>query len=220
MEIFPFSIEASSISKKTLYYFPTLKSICPTTRKKQDSFDIHITSGQRESVATHCSYRSSSIFRQQHLINFSVFIEYNEFNGQCFCLSKFNNQERLITANLKCTEIIPNNYNLKKNINTLYQTGYIDFGNHLEKHRQTENNNQIAIIFFLTVGGRRNLRQIKRLIRIIYSRQHYYLIHVDSVCIRNSLFSNSVQLILCQYSVKIIYMKNYSYYRRNFQIFI
>jgi hypothetical protein len=73
----------------------------------------------------------------------------------------------------------------------------MDFGNHLEKHRQTQNNNQIAIIFFLTVGGRRNLRQIKRLIRIIYSRQHYYLIHVDSVCIRNSLFSNSVQLILC-----------------------
>jgi hypothetical protein len=129
--------------------------------------------------------------------SFSVFIEYTELTGQCFCLSTFDNQSRLITANRKCNDITLQNDDLKKNVSTLYQTGYIEFGNHLEKRRQTQTNNQITIVFFLTVGGRKNLRQIKRLIRAIYSRQHYYLIHVDSVCISNHIFSYRIQLILC-----------------------
>ncbi len=103
---------------------------------------------------------------------FFFFIEYNDLTGKCYCLSSYENQSHLIISNHKC-----------KNSNTLYRTGYIDFGNHLDKRRQTQNNNQITIVFFLTVGGRKNLRQIKRLIRAIYSRQHYYLIHVDNVCV-------------------------------------
>jgi len=105
---------------------------------------------------------------------FFLFIEYNDLTGQCYCLSSFDNEHRLINVNHKCED-------LKNNSTTIYRTGYIDFGNHLDKRRQTQNNNQITIVFFLTVGGRKNLRQIKRLIRAIYSRQHYYLIHVDSV---------------------------------------
>jgi protein xylosyltransferase len=65
---------------------------------------------------------------------------------------------------------------------TVYRTGYRDFGNHLEQRQTKTNRTHSTIIFFLTIGGRGNLRQIKRLIRTIYSRQHYYLIHVDSVC--------------------------------------
>lgn len=108
-------------------------------------------------------------------------IEYNDLTGQCFCLSTVDTQHRLITANRKCAEIIFDTDELKRNSITLYRTGYIDFGNHLDKRRETQNSNQTIIVFFLTVGGRRNLRQIKRLLRAIYSRQHYYLIHVDSV---------------------------------------
>lgn len=60
----------------------------------------------------------------------------------------------------------------------------MDFGNHLEKRRSNGTNPSTTIVFFLTVGGRKNLRQIKRLIRAIYSRHHFYLIHVDSVSAR------------------------------------
>ena len=97
-------------------------------------------------------------------------IEYNTLTGHCFCLSTFEPSDDLITDNNKCE-------------NTIYRTGYIDFGNRLDKRRQTQTSNQTILVYFLTVGGRKNLRQIKRLIRAIYSRQHYYLIHVDSVCI-------------------------------------
>jgi RNase P protein component len=85
-----------------------------------------------------------------------LFIEYNHLTSECYCLSSYDNQNNLIIN--KCKD-------------------------HLDKRHQTQNNNQITVVFFLTVGGRKNLRQIKRLIRAIYSRQHYYLIHVDNVCI-------------------------------------
>ncbi|CAF3311576.1 unnamed protein product [Rotaria sp. Silwood2] len=133
-------------------------------------------------------------------------IEYNEFTGECYCLSTFNNQYRLITPNHKCTEIIFNNDNLRENSTTIYRTGFIEFGNHLEKHRQPQNSNQTTIVFFLTVGGRKNLRQIKRLLRAIYVRQHYYLIHVDSVCIYRKKkfvsfflsYKNTINFVLAQ----------------------
>ena len=41
---------------------------------------------------------------------------------------------------------------------------------------------QIRIVFVLTVTGRA-VRQIKRLLKTIYHRDHYYFIHVDSVSI-------------------------------------
>lgn len=103
-------------------------------------------------------------------------------NGECFCLSTLNKEHRLINSNHKCSEIVPNNEHSKQTLNTIYRTGYTEFGNHLEKRRQGQNSTQTKIVFFLTVGGRKNLRQIKRLLRSIYMKQHYYLIHVDSVC--------------------------------------
>ena len=79
----------------------------------------------------------------------------------------------------------------------IYRTGYIDFGNRLEKNRQKLNQTQFSLIFFLTVGGRRNLRQIKRLVRSIYSHQHFYLIHVDSVSKKKQQEKRKVRLIVC-----------------------
>jgi hypothetical protein len=122
-------------------------------------------------------------------------IEYDDLTGQCSCLSTFDAEHHLITVDRKCSEIIFDNDELKQNCTTLYRTGFIDFGNHLDKRRQAQNNSQLTIVFFLTVGGRRNLRQIKRLIRAIYSRQHYYLIHVDSVCI--DCFHIFILVLLC-----------------------
>ena len=107
-------------------------------------------------------------------------LEYHNLSGQCSCLSSFDH---------------PNCTNFDHNSTIIYRTGYLDFGNRLDKRRQGQNNPPITIVFFLTVGGRKNLRQIKRLIRTIYSRQHYYLIHVDSVC--HSLLTEHIQFHLC-----------------------
>ncbi|CAF3556624.1 unnamed protein product [Rotaria socialis] len=116
-----------------------------------------------------------------HCLKLSLsFAGYNALTGHCFCLSTFNDQHRLIDSNHKCAEVVENNHKLKVNSSTIYRTGYTEFGNHLGKRRLGQNNTQIAIVFFLTVGGRKNLRQIKRLLRAIYSKQHYYLIHVDN----------------------------------------
>lgn len=117
---------------------------------------------------------------------------YNHLTNECYCLSTFNNQHESIIENRTCKE-------LEKNSTTLYRTSYMDFGNHLDKRRQNQNTTQITIVFFLTVGGRKNLRQIKRLIHAIYSRQHYYLIHVDSVCVLfSSIFVHLKTYVLVQ----------------------
>ncbi|CAF5185723.1 unnamed protein product, partial [Rotaria sp. Silwood1] len=77
---------------------------------------------------------------------------YNEFTGQCFCLSTLNNQHHLIIPNQKCTKIIFNNNNEKQNFTTIYRTGFIYFGNNLEKRRSIQNHNQTNIYFILTIG--------------------------------------------------------------------
>ena len=38
----------------------------------------------------------------------------------------------------------------------------------------------VRIVFLLTLNGR-SFRQIKRLIKNIYHKRHYYYIHIDSV---------------------------------------
>ena len=40
--------------------------------------------------------------------------------------------------------------------------------------------NEVRIVFVLTVNGKA-VRQVKRLIKNIYHRRHYFYIHVDSV---------------------------------------
>ena len=109
--------------------------------------------------------KSHSMMMMGELID----LEYNHVTGRCVCLSSFENST--------CTD-------LEQSSTMIYRTGHVDFGNHLDKRHQTPTNPPAKIVFFLTVGGRRNLRQIKRLLRAIYSRHHYYLIHIDSVSTR------------------------------------
>ena len=42
------------------------------------------------------------------------------------------------------------------------------------------NGHDIRIVFLLSLNGR-SLRQIQRLFKNIYSRKHYYYIHIDAV---------------------------------------
>lgn len=39
----------------------------------------------------------------------------------------------------------------------------------------------VRIVFLLTLNGRA-LRQVRRLINILYDVKHYFFIHVDAVC--------------------------------------
>lgn len=41
-------------------------------------------------------------------------------------------------------------------------------------------NSSVKIVFLLTLNGRA-VRQVKRLLKILYHREHYYYIHVDVV---------------------------------------
>ncbi|CAF3656877.1 unnamed protein product [Adineta steineri] len=164
-------------------FFPTsLPRFCPIRKGNFGDIIGCISNDDNSTYATNkLQVFNTDIMCIDHCLKLSVpFAEYNEFTNQCSCLSTFDNQRRLITSDRKCSDISIENDKLRKNLVTLYRTGYIDFGNHLEKRRHIQNSNETIIIFFLTVGGRRNLRQIKRLIRTIYLQQHYYLIHVDS----------------------------------------
>ncbi|UJR31492.1 hypothetical protein I4U23_018981 [Adineta vaga] len=107
------------------------------------------------------------------------FAEYNAITSQCICSLKFPDHDRVVIPDRKCPENTFNYDTFGKNVSTLYRTGFRHFGNRLEKHRRPENDTPTVIVFFLTVGGRKNLRQIHRLLRAIYLDQHYYLIHVD-----------------------------------------
>lgn len=47
---------------------------------------------------------------------------------------------------------------------------------------------QVRIVFLLTLNGRA-LRQVKRLIKILYHRDHYFYIHVDAVSFSTTFLS-------------------------------
>lgn len=149
------------------YFFPkSLPRYCP------------IKSQFGEIIGCLINYENSS---SSHLNTFAVDIDCVDF---CLKLSRpfavYNN----LTTDCSCLTSIPDSFILNPscplNSSTIYRTSYLNFGNHLDKNRQIEKQAQTTIIFFLTVGGRKNVQQIKRLIRVIYSPQHYYLIHVDS----------------------------------------
>ena len=112
-----------------------------------------------------------------------MFIAYNAETSQCYCSVEFPRHYRLIKPGQKCPVQTLNYDTLGQDISTLYRTGFAPFGNNLKKHPRTENDTDTVIVFFLTVGGRKSLRQIYRLVRSIYLSQHYYFIHVDQVCL-------------------------------------
>lgn len=50
----------------------------------------------------------------------------------------------------------------------------------------TKYNSSARIVFLLTLNGRA-IRQVRRLLKIIYDRDHYYYIHVDVVSINEKV---------------------------------
>ncbi|CAG9771125.1 unnamed protein product [Ceutorhynchus assimilis] len=61
----------------------------------------------------------------------------------------------------------------------IYQTGIKKFMPQIANDSSISNTNKpVKIVFLLTLNGRA-LRQVKRLLKILYHKDHYYFIHVD-----------------------------------------
>ncbi|CAF0828601.1 unnamed protein product [Didymodactylos carnosus] len=104
-----------------------------------------------------------------------------DLKNRCTCFSSFN-KTILSHPNITCQHYVNKkrqSYIKFRRLITIYRTGYKECLNRLERKKAKKDANTVTIVFFLTIGGR-HLRQIKRFIRIIYSKNHYYLIHVDS----------------------------------------
>lgn len=63
---------------------------------------------------------------------------------------------------------------------------------------------KVKVVFLLTLNGRA-LRQVYRLIKSLYSVDHYYYIHVDSVCLKFQIIVCITCVELNNFSGKIIF---------------
>lgn len=57
---------------------------------------------------------------------------------------------------------------------------YIEFVPQVAELLPKSNVNNVKIVYLLTLNGRA-VRQVHRLLKMLYSKNHYYYIHVDSV---------------------------------------
>lgn len=71
--------------------------------------------------------------------------------------------------------------------------------------------NPVRVAFVLMVHGR-SVRQLRRLIKVIYHRDHYYYIHVDQVRPVLLFHTHVTNLWICE---RLLYKLLYSCCRRN-----
>ncbi|KAF5269987.1 hypothetical protein FQR65_LT05786 [Abscondita terminalis] len=103
-----------------------------------------------------------------------------QYSTECFC----GNEEPSATARLpdsSCNMKCPADPHLAcggyYTVN-IYQTGIAKFSPQIAEITTLQNARPARIVFLLTLNGRA-LRQVKRLIRILYHEDHYFYIHVD-----------------------------------------
>ncbi|KAK5642064.1 hypothetical protein RI129_008231 [Pyrocoelia pectoralis] len=103
-----------------------------------------------------------------------------QYSFECFC----GNDEPSATARLpdsSCNMKCPADPHLAcggyYTVN-IYQTGIAKFTPQIAETTALPNTKRARIVFLLTLNGRA-LRQIKRLIRILYHEDHYFYIHID-----------------------------------------
>lgn len=75
---------------------------------------------------------------------------------------------------------------LKLIINFIFVSSVLEFEAQTAELIPKQGEKRAKVVFLLTLNGRA-LRQVKRLIRALYSTSHYFYIHVDSVS--NSLLN-------------------------------
>lgn len=64
---------------------------------------------------------------------------------------------------------------------------------------------KVRIAFLLTLNGRA-VRQVHRLLKFLYSDQHYYYIHIDSVSIKQLGFK---QKFICNSTIFLIFQSTF-----------
>ncbi|XP_023349783.1 xylosyltransferase oxt, partial [Eurytemora carolleeae] len=129
-----------------------------------------------------------------------------EYGNECFCgdtildpETSFPVHRSNITSlqikdsncNMKCPSQTANRFCGGFNALELYLSGVISPKPEPPPALQARQQSSVRIVFLLTLSGR-SLRQIKRLLRLIYKPHHFYFIHVDE----NSqwLFNNLIYL--------------------------
>jgi protein xylosyltransferase len=105
-----------------------------------------------------------------------------QYSTECFC----GNEEPPATyklpdssCNMKCPGDSHATCGGYYTIN-IYQTGIKKFVPQVANTESPVADDHVRIVFLLTLNGRA-LRQVKRLLKILYHKNHYYYIHVDVV---------------------------------------
>ena len=107
-----------------------------------------------------------------------------QYGYECFCGNKRPDKSKHLLEPSKCNMTCPGDPNqycggyLTMNI---FQTGYMPQKTvkDIINHPDDNNGNNARIVYLLTVSGRA-VRQVKRLVKRIYHKDNYILIHVDS----------------------------------------
>ncbi|KAJ8925077.1 hypothetical protein NQ315_001249 [Exocentrus adspersus] len=104
-----------------------------------------------------------------------------EYSNECFCGADEPPSTSKIpdsSCNLKCPGDQHATCGGYYTVN-IYQTGIKKFVPQIAStETSVGKNNSVKIVFLLTLNGRA-VRQVKRLLKILYHKQHYYYIHVD-----------------------------------------
>ena len=139
-----------------------------------------------------CSYLCTQLNRKYFGIENSKF---------CHCLNNLPLNVFQINESL-CNQYCDNNSKQyrcgSEYLISIYETGITD--------DNTENDVEIRLAFIFSVNGR-SIRQIKRLIKQLYDKKHYYLIHVDK---QNDFLFNYLNDELS--TIKNIIITNERYY--------
>ncbi|VDM97897.1 unnamed protein product [Thelazia callipaeda] len=129
-------------------------------------------------------YKFNNNNSPSHCVNMCLLAGYSfagvEYREECFCDTELTSAFALSTNS--CEQYrCPNSENFCGGYNAIavYRTGIIDKPLLIVNFTEPlESVADVRILFLLQLNGR-NVRQIYRLLRIIYSPKHYYVIHVD-----------------------------------------
>ncbi|KAK6107657.1 Core-2/I-Branching enzyme family protein [Brugia pahangi] len=106
-----------------------------------------------------------------------------EYHDECFCGDTLTNPVSLPNISCEQYHCNDNDNNLfcgGYNAAAIYRTGVIEKPLLVINYTKPDDSvPNVQILFLLQLNGR-NIRQVNRLFRIIYSPKHYYIIHVDS----------------------------------------
>ncbi|KAG5670975.1 hypothetical protein PVAND_001203 [Polypedilum vanderplanki] len=105
-----------------------------------------------------------------------------QYSTECFCGNNEPSSEVKLadsSCNMKCPAEAKSACGGYFTMN-IYETGIAKYTSQIaDSQLKTVDNKKVKIVFLLTLNGRA-LRQVYRLIKSLYSVDHYYFIHVDS----------------------------------------